>query len=299
MAVNTKNAKTQFQTLLSSFLKHDVLTLGAALAFYTTLALAPLMIIFVSLAGLLGDEIKSKLLVNVHELLGENAAQAIQLIISNAENSPDTGTITGLVSILILIFSSSVIFSQIQTSLNIIFETPPQSDLNFVSWIEAKILSMGLVLAFLFLSMVSLALSIAISVLVDTSNGMVWELINILLSYITFCALFALIYKYVSNANLAWSQLIKGGMLTSFFFMIGKSLIGLYLGNSAVASAYGAAGSLVVFLMWVYYSSLVVFIGAELTHVWYPAKKSEPNEAEKCLPPFVDAQHPQKVVGTF
>jgi membrane protein len=246
--------------------QHDVFTLSAALAFYTALALAPLLVITLTVVGLLGENSQAQLLAQIQGLLGNQAASAINAIIESSQKKPDTGTIAGIVSILVLLFSASGVFAQIQSSLNVIFEAQGKVSKGAWGWIRKRILSMGMVLTLGFLAMVSLVVSAALA-FVFTNEGLLWKVINFAISLGVFTVLFGLLFKYLPDAQLSWKRSFAGGLVTAILFAIGKYLIGLYLGKSAVGSSYGAAGSLVVLLSWVYYSALILFSGAEITRV--------------------------------
>ena len=270
---------------------HDLMTLSAALAFYTALSLAPLLLILLSVVGLMGASSQTELISQIQSSIGPQAAEAIRVIVENADNRPQLGSWAGIVGVLTLLFSASGVFAQLQSSLNVIWQAEgAASDAGVGEWLRKRLLSMGMVLAFGFIAAVSLALSAVLS-FVFQSDGQLWQIVNYGVSLAVFAFLFALIFEYLPDRRLPFREALIGGALTSVLFSIGKSLIGLYLGRSAVGSAYGAAGSLLVLLVWVYYSALIVFIGAELTRALHALKKAAPAyspeaavEAEKCAP---------------
>lgn len=245
---------------------HDLMTLSAALSFYSVLALAPLLLITLSVVGLLGESAKNNLMIQIENLMGSQASQAINAIIQAANNNPKTGGLAGLFGILILLFSASGVFAQLQSSLNVIWQSDKQLTISTWSWIRKRLLSIGMVLSLGFLGLVSLIISTILSS-IFTQTGQLWELVNFIISGIIFSVLFSLIFKYLPDTKLTWRNAGVGGIVTSVLFILGKMLIGVYLGKSAVGSAYGAAGSLIVLLVWVYYSSLIVFSGAEITRI--------------------------------
>lgn len=251
---------------ISGFMEHDLLTLAAALAFYTALALAPLLLITLSVVGLLGEASKNTLMIQIQSLMGEQASVALNSIIESANNNPKTGSAAGLIGILALLFSASGVFAQLQSSLNVIWHATGKASSGAWSWMRKRLLSMGLVLTLGFLALVSLLISSVLAFLF-TQKGLVWQGINFFVSGLIFSALFALIFKYLPDAKMTWRSAWFGAVITAILFMVGKSLIGVYLGKSAVGSAYGAAGSLIVLLAWVYYSSIIVFSGAEITRI--------------------------------
>ncbi len=245
---------------------HDLLTQSAALAFYTALSLAPLLVITLALVGLLGESSQQQLIEQIQNLLGDQAATAINAIINSSQSKPQVGNIAGIISVLVLLFSASGVFAQIQTSLNLIFEAQAKESRGAWGWVRKRILSMGMVISLGFLAMVSLVVSTILSFLFSKS-GMLWEVLNFAISLGVFAALFTLLFKYLPDTKLSWKRSFSGAMVTAVLFAIGKVIIGLYLGKSAVGSSYGAAGSLIVLLSWVYYSALILFTGAEITRV--------------------------------
>ncbi len=251
---------------LDAFGTHDLMTLAAALAFYTALALAPLLLITLSVVGLLGENSKNKLMEQIQDVMGPQAGAAINGIVEAANNNPESGGIAGIFGVILLLFTAGGVFAQLQDSLNVIWDAQGDAPAGMWAWVRKRLLSMGMVLTLGFLALVSLVVSTVLSSVL-TQESAVWTVINFLVSGGIFAAMFALIYKYLPDAKLSWKDAFTGGVITAILFLIGKSLIGLYIGKSALGSAYGAAGSLIVFLSWVYYSSIIVFAGAELTRI--------------------------------
>ncbi len=261
-----KGIKFFGKELLDKFNQHDVLTLSAALAFYTALSLAPLLLITLSVVGLLGENSQAQLLGQIRGVLGDQASSAIATIIDSAHNRPRVGGLAGIVGVLILIFSASGVFAQLQFSLNKIWEIEGHIRSGMWGLIRQRLLSMGMVISLGFLALVSLVVSTVLS-FVLTSEGQIWQVVNVVVTLLVFSALFALIFKFLPDVKISWRDAFYGGLVTAILFAVGKSLIGIYLGRSAIGSAYGAAGSLIVLLAWVYYSSAIVFTGAEITRV--------------------------------
>lgn len=256
--------KNFFSEFFRRFNKHDLLTLAAALAFYTALSLAPLLLITVSLLGILGGESQVKLISQIQSVIGAQAGETVKVVIEGANERPDLSKIGGIVGLITLIFSASGVFAQLQSSINLVWESSLDAKSGLWLWLRRRFISMGMVFTIGFLSMVSLFITTLLS-FVFSQEGTVWNVVNYVASIAIFSTLFAAIYKFLPDKRLHWKNAYAGGFLTAILFTIGKELIGLYLGKSAVASAYGATGSLIIFLIWVYYSSLIVFIGAELT----------------------------------
>ena len=258
--------KAFFKELLKGFSAHDHMNLAASLAFYTALSLAPLLLMVLSVVGLMGEDSQQQVLQTIQETLGSQAAGAITTIMDSAQSQPKTGSTAGIIGLLTLLFSASGVFAQLQDSLNKIFEAQGKISSGAWGWIRKRLLSMGMVLSLGFIAMVSLIVSAGLAFVFTHDDGIL-RVLSFFVSLAVFAALFGLIFKILPDTHLTWKQGIIGGAFTAILFTVGKTLIGLYLGHSAVGSAYGAAGSLIVLLVWVYYSSIIVFIGAEMTRI--------------------------------
>lgn len=251
--------------LLSNFGKHDLLTLAAALAFYTALSLAPLLLITLSFLALLGSDSQVQMLNQINAVIGAQAAEAVKIVVESADKRPDLTRIGGIIGSIVLIFSASAVFAQIQSSINLIWETQNEQKPGMWGWVRRRLISMGMVLTMGFLAIVSLILSATLSFVLG-QNGAIWGVVvNFLGTFAVFSFLFGAIYKILPDTHLKWKNALFGGVITAFLFTLGKEAIGFYLGQSAVGSSYGAMGSLLVFLVWVYYSAAILFIGAEVT----------------------------------
>ena len=252
------------EDFIDGFLDHDVLTLSAALAFYTALSLAPLLLITLSIVGLVGIDMRPGISQEIGTLMGPEAGKAIVAIIENVQERPKLGTIAGILGVITLLFSASGVFAQLHTSLNLIWHSTQKNTPGVWSWVKQRLLSMGMVFTLAFLGIVSLLASAIITFLFERYE-LLWQALNNLVSVTIFAFVFAAIFKYLPDSKLTWRNALRGGFITSIMFSIGKYFIGLYLGQSAVASAYGAAGSLIMLLIWVYYSAVIFFMGAEFT----------------------------------
>lgn len=253
----------------------DVFDMSAALAYYTALSLAPLLILAITFVGFLGQSFKAELVIQVQELVGDTAAETIKYIAQSAERRSEIRGWSGLIGVLTLLVSAGATFGQLRTSLNKIFDIDidmqKQADsmsfwISSVDFIKQKIFSMGMVLTFVFISIVSLVISSFLTILFQGLILVIGQVINFLLSILIFTFLFSAIYYFLPQKKLSRRMTISAGLITAILFSIGKTAIGLYLGQSALASAYGAAGSMIVLLMWVYYSSLIIFLSAELAY---------------------------------
>lgn len=250
---------------VDGFIQHDVMTLSAALAFYTALSLAPLLLITLAIIGSLGLDLRPDVTREIRSLMGPEAAKAITAIVENVKEEPRLSTLAGVLGTLTLIFSASGVFAQLHTSLNLIWQSAITRDTNVWTWLKHRLLSVGMVFTMAFLGTVSLLASAALSFAFSTVHETLWETINTVVSLGLFTLVFGAIFKLVPDSNLTWKRAFSGGLFTSVMFTIGKYFIGLYLGQSAMASAYGAAGSLIMLLIWVYYSAVIFFMGAEFT----------------------------------
>ncbi|MGE3973564.1 MAG: YihY/virulence factor BrkB family protein [Bdellovibrionales bacterium] len=258
------------RSILYKISQHDILTHSAALALYTAFSLAPLIILMLSILATLQLDLQIQLLANVQQLMGTEAASVLDTIIKKSEARADLSSLAGWVGVITLLFSASAIFAQLQNAMNVIFESTPDTPAN-IKWyhevrhiVLKRIASFGMVLSFVFLSIVSLVISSALSFLFLNNIGRLGEIINFSLNLLVFTLLFGALFKWIPDKSIPTKSAFEGGLLTALLFVIGKGVIGLYLGQTAVGSAYGAAGSLIVLLVWVYYSSLIVFFGAEI-----------------------------------
>jgi membrane protein len=254
--------------------RHEATRLGASLAFYAILSLAPLVILTIALAGsLVGlKEAQDQVLVQFQDLLGPVGANAVKSMIAHAQNVRAT-SIASALGLVTLLFGASQIFSELQSALNKIWEVDTFKSGGVLAIIRQRFFSFGLVLAICLLLLVSLLVSAALAAVGKFMSGALplpeWMLqgIDFLLSVIGTSALFTLIFHYIPDTTTDWRHSWIGGLVTAALFSLGKSLIGLYLGKAGIGSEYGEAGSLVVVVVWVYYSSQIFFFGAELTHV--------------------------------
>jgi membrane protein len=248
--------------------------MGAALAFYTIFALAPGLIIVLALAGLLiGPGAERQILAQLHELIGEQGTKAIEATIQSARTET-LGPAGTALAIIPLVFGLWGVFGELQDGLNTIWGVTPKSGRRVIDIIKARFWSFAMVVGIGFLLIVSLVLSAwlaAVSTYIGYLLPMpasVLQAMNFVISFVVITGSFALIFNLLPDVKIAWRDVWLGAAVTSLFFAVGKSLIGLYLGKSAVASAYGAAGSLVIIVVWVYYSAQILLLGAEFTKVW-------------------------------
>ena len=261
---------------INEWIEDEPFALAAALSYYTLFSLAPILIIAISIAGFVfGQEAaQNQIVQTIRGLVGQDSAQAIQGMIQSAGEKPHAGIVSTVFGIIALLFGAGGVVGQLQTSLNKIWGVEPKPGQGAWGFIRQRFVSFAMVLSVGFLLLVSLLVSALLSALTtllsDVLGGLtiVSHAIDIAVSFGFVTLLFALIFKFVPDAVIRWKDVWIGAALTSVLFTAGKFLIGLYLGSSGVTSVYGAAGSLVTVLLWVYYSSLIFFLGAEFTQVY-------------------------------
>jgi membrane protein len=247
---------------------------GAAIAYYTVFSLAPVMIIVIAIAGFVfgADAARGALLEEISSLMGRQGGEAIQTMIASVSNRNQSGW-AGAIGLITLFVTASGVFSELQSSLNAIWRAKPRAG-TVSRLLRARLVSLGLVMTLGFLLLVSLVVSTALSALGPWLDGLfpgaevLIHLISFFVSLSLVALLFGLIYKVLPDTSLAWRDVIAGAIATAILFNVGKFLIGLYLGSSAVASSFGAAGAFALLLLWIYYSSQIFLIGAEFTRAW-------------------------------
>ncbi|MDB5478329.1 MAG: ribonuclease [Alphaproteobacteria bacterium] len=261
---------------VSEWIDDKVPRLGAALAFYSILSLGPLLLLALAAAGLIfGHEAaQGKIVAEIQGLIGQDGARAIQDMIADSAEEKDTGIVASIIGIVMLLVGASGVFGQLQDAMNTIWEVQPKPGRGILGMIRDRFLSFTMVLGTGFMLLSSLVLSTALAALSEYTNGVfedfaaVMHVVNFIISFAVISLLFAVIFKYLPDAKVAWRDVWTGAIITAFLFTVGKFAIGLYLGHSAFGSSYGAAGSLVVILVWIYYSSQILFFGAEFTQVY-------------------------------
>ncbi|MGE5774661.1 MAG: YihY/virulence factor BrkB family protein [Chloroflexota bacterium] len=253
--------------------------LAAALAYYTTFSLAPLLVLIIAIAGLIGGQeaAQSQTMAQVQDLLGPQGGEFVQSMIENASR-PATGVTATIIGVVTLLFGALGVFGELQNSLNTIWEVKPKPAQGLFDSLKRfvidRLLSFTMVLGIGFLLLASLVISAVLSALGNyIGNALpmadLWlQLINFVISFVVVTALFAMIFKFLPEVDIAWKDVWLGAAVTSLLFSLGKFLIGFYLGRSTVGNTFGAAGSLAILLIWVYYSAQILFFGAEFTQVY-------------------------------
>jgi membrane protein len=272
-----------------AFINDEALSRGAAIAFYTVTSIAPVLLIVIAIAGLaFGQEAaQNAITAQLSDLMGQQTAEVLQAAVANAssKSSGITATIIGIVTLLV---TASGVFGEMQSALNAIWKAKPKGT-TVSRLIRARAASLGLVVTLGFLLMVSLVVSTALTAFGNFLDAIlpfgkiILTVLNVLVSLLLISCLFAAIYKVLPDRDLQWSDVVVGAVATAILFTIGKSLISWYIGSSAVASSFGAAGALIVLLLWVYYSAQIFLLGAEFTKVYATTRGSmrdEPDQGE-------------------
>ena len=249
--------------------------LAAALAYYTIFSVTPLLVIAIAIAGAVfgEDAAKGEIIQQINNLVGEQGAQVIEIGLANA-NQPQLGSMASLISLVILLVGASGVFAQLQEALNTVWDVKLKSGGSLWQFLRKRLLSFGMVLAIGFLLLVSLILSAILSGISNLEINLLpgwvslFRLLNLAISLGMISLLFALIYKYLPDVKIRWQDVWVGAIITALLFTLGKFLISLYLGKGSLGSAYGAAGSLIIFLAWVFYSAQILLFGAEFTQVY-------------------------------
>jgi len=261
------------------FFNDDCPSQAAALAYYTVFSLPPLLLIVISVVGsVFGSEaVQNRVLYQVRGLIGPRAADQIGSILAAVQRSGGPNGLAAALGVAAVVVAATSAFVQLQSALNQAWNVKPDPRHSEIrTFFVKRLVSFGMILAIAFLMLVSLLLSAALAAFSDVLGGWlpsgfsaaVLQWVNAILSLVLFGALFAAMHKFLPDAEISWKDAVAGGIATALLFTSGKFLIGLYLGNSDVTNVYGAAGSLAVILLWTYYSSMIVLLGAEFTKVW-------------------------------
>lgn len=273
-SLKPKELFSLFKEAASEWSDDNATRLGAAVAFYSILSLAPLLILAVAVAGMVfGEEAaRGELVGQMRGLVGDAGADVVQTLLANAKR-PAAGVIATIVGLVTLLFGASGVFSELHEAMNSVWNVRTKPGRGVLGFLKDKIFAFGLVLSVGFLLLISLIVSALLSAfggyLEATFAGLpiVMQAINQLVGFGVITGLFALLFRFLPDVRAPWRGVFFGAAFTAFMFTIGKYLIGLYLSKTAVGTPFGAAGSLVALVVWIYYSALIVFFGAELTQV--------------------------------
>lgn len=283
------------KTTINEWVEAEPFQLAAALSYYTLFSLAPLLLIAIGVAGFVfgREAAQNQIVETLQGMIGQDSAKAVQEMIQASSEKPKTGMLSTIIGFVALLFGAGGVVGQLQTSLNKMWEVTPKPGQGIWGFLRQRFFSFAMVLAIGFLLLVSLVVTAVLSSFTSMLSSFLGDAtfvahaIDILVSFGFVTLLFALIYKYVPDVEIQWRDVWVGAALTSILFTVGKYLIGLYIGTSGVGSTFGAAGSLITILVWVYYSSLIFFLGAEFTRVYAtqygsgvaPAENAQPMDA--------------------
>lgn len=262
-----KQGLQRLKTAVFNFFGDDCFTLGASISFFTILSLAPLLVILLAAAGFIDSSAQQSLVSQIRQLVGEEAGAAVQQVINNADQQPQAGTISAALGIIMLLFGATGVFNQLQKSMNRIWDVPERPGHEIQEWFRKRMLSVAMVVAIGFLLLVSLVLNAAVTYLVG-GDGIIWSVVSNATTFVIIVLLFAAMFKILPDVIIGWRDVWFGAVMTALLFVLGQFAISRYLGATSVGSSYGAAGSLVVLLVWVYYASLIVLFGTELTEAY-------------------------------
>ncbi|WP_235295632.1 YihY/virulence factor BrkB family protein [Portibacter marinus] len=276
MATRLKRTLILLRDTGQSFFQKDPMTYGASIAFYTLISLPAITLLISMLIGTAyqSDNVQDKLLQQLHQFMGQSSVETVDMILENAGDLGETWWAKAI-TIGTLVFSATTVFISLQNALNNIWNLKPKPESSIVKYLVNRLLSFAMVVSLGFLLLVTLAVDSVVllieNYLTDLLSGAAMVLVqtlNFTISLILTTFLFALIFKFLPDAEIKWRQVRLGGLVTAILFIIGKYLLGIYLSFSDVGSAYGAAGSLVLFLTWIYYSSIILLFGANFTYVY-------------------------------
>jgi len=256
---------------VGGWLDHNASRTGAALAFYTVFSLAPILLLSIAIAGIFFGEsaARGEIFAQISGLIGASGAKAVESVIHNASKSGG-GVLSTAISVVTLLVGATTALVELKAGLDKIWDVPPERRQGFWYLVRTRLLSVGVILALAFLLLVSLVISAGLAALEKLSRGeqvfnLVFDWLNVSLSFVLVAALFGTIYKVLPSVYIAWRDVTIGAVVTAALFAVGKYAIGAYLGNSGLASTYGAAGSVILVLVWVYYSAQIFLLGAEFT----------------------------------
>jgi membrane protein len=268
-------AWTIIKRALRDFMADDAMSLAGALAFYTALSMAPLLVIVLAIAGFLWQDgdVQGELVRQVQSLIGQSGADTVATIMREAGRERAHG-LAAVVGVATLLFGATSVFAQLQYSLNRVWNVESKPGEDVADFLRKRLLSLGMILVIAFLLVVSLVVTAGLNYISGSARTTLpggdatWQVINFFGSMVVYTGIFTLMHHTLPDVKMAWRDSLFGGVVTALLFALGKELLGWYLGRSSVSSAYGAAGSFFVVLLWVYYSSLILFVGAELTQAF-------------------------------
>lgn len=267
-----RTIKARIIKLFSAIDRHEDFLLSGSLAYTTGLALAPFVMIMLTVLSLLGPDSREGLVEQLTGLLGSEAGEVLKTITANAKNEIHFAGLAGVISFLVLAISASAIFSQLRIALDKIneYKAPASNQSAIRGFLMEKVFSIGLVFGFIILMIVSLGASSLMAAFFIGRESIIWTIASVVINMIVFSVLFTTTFHYVPSKRLPWARCALSGVVAAVFFLVGKNILGLYLGKSAVGSAYGAAGSFVMLLLWLYYMSFTILVAYEFSNQLKP-----------------------------
>ncbi len=305
-----KNGWIILKAALNGFINDLALKYSASLAFYTIFSIAPLLLLVISLAGVfLGrDAIQGKVFSEINGLIGNDAAKQIQDMLKHLEMSGKS-TFSVIIGVFTLIIGATTVFGEIQESINIIWQVKPKPRKSWVKLVKDRLLSSSLIITLGFLLLVSLlvngallALSDRLKIYLPDITVSIFNIVNAAISFVVITVLFGVIFKVLPDVKIGWKDVRSGAIFTAIMFMIGRLVIGVYIEKTGTSSTYGAAGSLIVILLWVYYTAAILYFGAEFTRAYadFRGVKIEPaafavHIEQKEEKEYTGPRHPEKI----
>jgi membrane protein len=274
---------TIFKSAVASWLRHRSARMGAALAYYSVFSIGPLLLIVMSVAGLLfgADAVQGHLASQFRSLMGPIGSQAVEAMLADA-SSPTSGRLAAITGAVLLIVAALGVVAQLKDAMNTIWDVAEPEDVSVWWYVRTYLVSLAGILGLGFLLAVSMVISMAVAVLsswVGPSMGALAAATDFIFGLVVLTLLFAMLFKWLPDAEIAWRDVVPSALVTALLFWIGKSGIGWYVGTLGLESSYGAAASLIVLLIWVYYSAQIVLFGAELTHAYAQERGSRRSAA--------------------
>jgi membrane protein len=264
-----------FRTAARAWWDDDCTRLGASLAYFTLFAIAPILLVATSIAGMVFGPaaVRGEIVGQLDHLVGREGALAVQGLLEAAARRP-SGFLPTMIGAVTFLVASTGAFLELQVAFNTIWRVKPRPSGHLYAFVMDRVRSFGLVVAIGFLLLVSLSVTAALAALnawlfnVSPGDAYLWNVVNTLVSIVVTTGLFALLFRFLPDVRLRWRDVTTGALVTAVLFTLGQQVIGLYLGRSSIAASYGAAGSMMVLLLWVYYSCQILLFGAEFTRVW-------------------------------
>jgi membrane protein len=269
----------------------DLLPLAAAISYYTTLCLSPLLLLSLAIIGALYPSAQERFIAEVGGLVGAQGAEVIRAIVASASERPDLGRLAGWIGAAVLLFGASAVFAQLQLALNRIWGMKSPVYKGVLGWIRRRLLSAGVLLAVLFLTIVSFVMQAGLNFV---QLPVAFAALGWVLTFLLYAALFTTLYRWLPDGRVPWWTAFRGGLMTTALFMVGRALIGLYLEKSDAAGAFGPAGAAIVWLLWAFYSALIFLVAAELLYAlarrqqWRWAESGDIGAAERGQRPVAE-----------